>query len=152
MCNIATGLWECYAIWHSRSTPSPPGNGSAVSGTGCYANSPGWSAVNDNNSAAPTLAARQETHWVQDTRPRAQGNLRRATSVPCLTDKPAHTETMSTIFKQASDVPRINLERFGRRAFACAGPTLWFYFMCLDCSDILSSDRLPIVFLLSWVF
>ena len=23
------------------------------------------------------------------------------------------------------DVPRINLERFGRRAFACAGPTLW---------------------------
>ena len=23
------------------------------------------------------------------------------------------------------DVPRVNLERFGRRAFACAGPTLW---------------------------
>ena len=23
------------------------------------------------------------------------------------------------------DVPRINLERFGRRAFTCAGPTLW---------------------------
>ena len=23
------------------------------------------------------------------------------------------------------DVPRINLGRFGRRAFACAGPTLW---------------------------
>ena len=23
------------------------------------------------------------------------------------------------------DVPQINLERFGRRAFACAGPTLW---------------------------
>ena len=23
------------------------------------------------------------------------------------------------------DVPRMNLERFGRRAFACAGPTLW---------------------------
>ena len=23
------------------------------------------------------------------------------------------------------EVPRVNLERFGRRAFACAGPTLW---------------------------
>ena len=23
------------------------------------------------------------------------------------------------------DVPRVNLERYGRRAFACAGPTLW---------------------------
>ena len=23
------------------------------------------------------------------------------------------------------DVPRVNVERYGRRAFACAGPTLW---------------------------
>ena len=23
------------------------------------------------------------------------------------------------------DVPRVNLEHYGRRAFACAGPTLW---------------------------
>ena len=23
------------------------------------------------------------------------------------------------------EVPKVNLERFGRRAFACAGPTLW---------------------------
>ena len=71
------------------------------------------------------------------------------------------------------DVPRINLERFGRRAFACAGPTLWnnlptnlrvndnhtqfkklfkdlsiFHLMCLYCSDILFSDRLPLIFLL----
>ena len=97
--NIATGLWERYAIWHSRSTPSPSGNGSALSGTRCYANSPGRSAVNDNNTAA---ASRQEKHRVQDTRPRAQGNIRRATSVPRLTAKPAHTETMSTIFKRAS--------------------------------------------------
>ena len=59
---IATGLWERYAIWHSRSTPSPSGNGSALSGTRCYANSPGRSAVNDNNTAAFTLAPRQETH------------------------------------------------------------------------------------------
>ena len=67
------------------------------------------------------------------------------------------------------DVPRINLERFGRRAFACAGPTLWnnlrvndnhtqfkkllktylsiFHLMCLYCRDILFSDRLPLIFL-----
>ena len=76
------------------------------------------------------------------------------------------------------DVPRVNLERFGRRAFVCAGPTLWnnlpidqpsckrqphtiqeafedlsvFYLMCLDCSDTLASDRLLLTFLLSWVF
>ena len=125
--NIATGLWKCYAIWHSRSTPSPFGDGPALSGSHCYANSKGLSAVNDNDTATTALAARQETNRIQDTRPRAQGNLRRATSVHCLTAKPAHTETMSTIIKRASsiDVPRINLERFGRRAFACAGPTLW---------------------------
>ena len=39
--NIATGLWKCYAIWHSRSTPSPFGDGPALSGSHCYANSKG---------------------------------------------------------------------------------------------------------------
>ena len=70
------------------------------------------------------------------------------------------------------DVPRINVEGFGPRAFACAGPTLWnnlptnlrvndnhtqfqeafkdisiFHLMCLYCSDLLFSDRLPLIFL-----
>ena len=71
------------------------------------------------------------------------------------------------------DMPQINLERFHRRAFTCAGPTLWnnlptnlrvykrqphtiqeafkdlsiFHLMCLYCSNILFSDRLPLIFL-----
>ena len=89
-------------LCHSRSTPSLFGNGPAVSGSHCYANSKGRLAVNDNDTAATTLAARQERNRIQYTRPRAQGNLRRATSVPCLTAKPAHTETVSTIFMRAS--------------------------------------------------
>ena len=109
--NIATGLWKCYAIWHSRSIPSPFGDGPALSGSHCYANSKGWSAVNDNDTATTALAARQETNRIQDTRPRAQGNLRRATSVPCLTAKPAHTETMSTILKRASSRRATNKRR-----------------------------------------
>ena len=28
-------------------------------------------------------------------------------------------------------VPRVNLERFGRRAFSCAGPSLWNYLPCV---------------------
>ena len=50
------------AIWPSRSTPLPFGNGPAVNGSHCYANSKGRSAVNDNDTAATTLAPRQENH------------------------------------------------------------------------------------------
>ena len=39
--NIETGLWKCYAIWHSRSTPSQFGDGPPLSGSHCYANSKG---------------------------------------------------------------------------------------------------------------
>ena len=49
-------------LCYLASTPSPFGNGPAVSGSHCYANSKGRSAVNDNDTAATTLAARQETH------------------------------------------------------------------------------------------
>ena len=100
--NIATGLWERYAIWHSRSTPSPSGNGSALSGTRCYANSPGRSAVNDKaiyEGQPGYLASLLNQHTPKRCLRSSSGLL--------------------------LDVLRVNLERFGRRAFACAGPTLW---------------------------
>ena len=37
--NITTGLWKCDAIWNKRSTHTPLGNGSAVSGSHCHADS-----------------------------------------------------------------------------------------------------------------
>ena len=35
---------------------------------------------------------------------------------------PARASPIAALFLE---VPQVNLERFGRRAFACAGPTLW---------------------------
>ena len=36
-----------------------------------------------------------------------------------------HTRSLRSAGGLLLEVPRVNLERFGRRAFACAGPTLW---------------------------
>ena len=113
-------------LWNSPSTPSPPENGSAVSDTRCYATSPGWSTVNDITTAATTLAARQQ---------------RIAFKIIVLVHKALYEGQpvyLASLLNQHTplrciwsssglllDVPRINLERFGRRAFAFGGPTLW---------------------------
>ena len=122
--DIANRLWQCDTSRHKRSSPAPSGNGSAVCSSNCHANPAGRPAVHDDNTAAITLAACQKVYRIQATCTRAQGCIRRHARVSRGTATPARTSLRSAGGLHL-EVPIVNLERFGRRAFACAGPTLW---------------------------
>ena len=116
--NIATGLWKCYVIWHSRSTPSPFGNGLAVSSSHCYANS--------KEQSMTTI--RQRLHWLP-VKKLVHVHKAIYERQPVYPASLLSQHTPKRCLRSSSglllDMPRINLARFGRTAFACTGATLW---------------------------
>ena len=121
---VCKSLIQCDTIRHKRWSPAPSGNGSAVCRSNCHVYPAARPAVHDDNTAAITLAACLKTHRIQATGTRAQGFIRRHVRVSLLL-KHAPRRSLRSAGGLLLEVPRVNLERFGRRAFACAVPTLW---------------------------
>ena len=126
--NIATGLWKCYAIWHSRSSPSSFGDGPALSGSHCY-----MQIRRGHRQSMTTIL--QRLHWLL-VKKRIEYKILVHKAIyegqPVYLASLLNQHTPKRCLRSSSglllDVPRINLERFGRslgRAIACAGPTLW---------------------------
>ena len=76
--------------------------------------------------AAITLAACQKAYRIQATSTSAQGFIRRTPEyLAALLLQHAARRSLRSTGGLLLEVPKVNLERFGRRAFACTGPTLW---------------------------
>ena len=132
--HVALGLRQRYVLWTARDAAAETADDSKLRGTAYYWNPQTRSHNGNVNVCIHITPVLFSLHWLP-ARQRIEFKLLllvyRAVYYLCpvylssLVIPYTPTRTLRSVDQHLLTIPRYHLERYGRRAFSVAGPTLW---------------------------